>query len=359
MAARSPRRRIAQQQEAAVNSKAYQPTPSDIFLASSMPMACAGIYGRMGKGGIPARGSAGAAPSALAYGNSVVTSDQRGSALASYPGRGQNGPAISELGPSVESPYGSVSGQQIRAVRTPPTMLNRGVYGGEEYQHGDLIARDRHIIANSGRTTSSNREQATGGNPNPEKDGPARPAWKMFNRTLSFQQGTDSTRFLDNGQYHAATMAGARKFPLGEQGTEWSKVWGGTPGLANYRPYGSRSGYGPGAPLPTVRADPGGPYRFNTLLQQGAAGDGPQKIYGGLPWGLHSPTVPPVQVTKGVLGNRFSQVKPVWNIRPQNSKTAGQSWSQSMVSLTGQQAVKLTATPPIRQPGMNARYLGA
>jgi hypothetical protein len=183
-------------------------------------------------------------------------------------------------------------------------------------------------------------------------------AYRMFNRTLSHMYGTNSTRFLDNGQFHAATMAGTRKFPLGTQGQEWANVYGGTQGLANYRPYGERGSRFAGAPQPTVRADPGGPYRFGTLIEQGDPKDGPQKVYGGLPWGLHSPTVPPVQVTKGVLAKRFGQVKPVWNIRPQNSKRAGQSWSQSMVSLSGHQAVQLQSTPPIRQPGMNSRWLG-
>ena len=94
------------------------------------------------------------------------------------------------------------------------------------------------------------------------------------------------------------------------------------------------------------------------LLQVGAPGDGPQKVYGGLPWGLHSPTLNTRQGMQSLIRSRIGQVKPVWNVRPQNSKTAGQSWSQSMVSLSGQQAVKLKATAPIRQPGMNSRWLG-
>jgi hypothetical protein len=354
---RSARRRLNAQAVAAVEARPYQSTPSDVFLASSRPLAAAGIFMRMGRGGTPARSGVGAPASALAHGNSVVTSDARGQARAAYPGHGQAGPALQSAGPDDESPYGSISGRQLRRIDTPPAALNITA-ATPAFQHGRLIARDRHVIENQGRTTSSNREQATGANPNPEKDGPPRPAWKMLNRTLSWQIGADSTANLDNGQFHAATMAGDRKFPLATQGQEWSMVYGGTPFLAQYRAYGERGSKYPGAPAPRVKAEPGGPVRFNTLIAEGDPGDGPQKVYGGLPWGLHSPTVPPVQQTKGMLAGRFKQVKPVWNVRPQNSKRAGQSWSQSMVSLSGQQAVKLSATPPIRQPGMNSRWLG-
>ena len=355
-----PRRRM-QQQVQDIESRPYQPTPSDTFMASSMPLASASIYGRMGKGPAPGMHAVAAPATAPAYGNSVVTTDERGGYATTPKGGGGMGTGKWgwDNGPENNSPYGSVSGQQVRRVDTPPEGISGRYTRTDAFQHGRLIARDRHIIENQGRTVFSANDHRTGGTPNPEKDGPPRPAWRMFNRTLSHQIGVDSTTNLDNGQYHAATMAGGRKFPLGTQGDEWSKVYGGTPYLTNYRAYGERGCKYVGAPTPTVRADPGGPYRFNTLLQEGDPGDGPQKVYGGLPWGLHSPTVPPVQQTKAVLQGRFKQVKPVWNVRPNNSKRAGQSWSQSMVSLTGQQAVKLTSTAPIRQPGMNSRWLGS
>jgi hypothetical protein len=353
--ATAPRRRLQTKAEQ-VQAQNYQPTPSDVFLATSMPLVSAGCFARMGKGAAPLPRPSVAAPvTAVAYGNSVVTSDNRGTPAA-QPGKGMGFP-FHNTSPFDESPYGSVSGIQLRHIDTPKEELSSRYSRTDAFQHGRLIAHDRHIIENQGRVTSSNRQQQTGGSPNPEKDGPPRPAWKMFNRTLSHQIGDDSTRNLDNGQYHAATMAGTRKFPLATQGDEWSKVYGGTPYLAMYRPYGSRKGV-IGGPVPRVKAEPGGPVRFGTLIQEGDPGDGPQKVYGGLPWGLHSPTLPPVQNTNAVVGNRFKQVKPVWNVRPNNSKSAGQSWSQSMVSLTGKQAVKLGATQPIRQPGLNSRWLG-
>lgn len=322
-------------------------SPTAQFILTATPMVPGDIYGRIGKGGFRGRTMINAPATDPAAGNSVVTSDPRGQ-KASGPGDG-TGRGIANLSPF---PW--------RAVLTPHSLDSSGQHARTDaFQWGRLIARDRHILANRGTVTSSDNYQRTGGAPNPEKDGKARPAWKMVNRTISFQNGTNSTRNLDNRDFHAATMAGNRKFPLATQGQEWSIRYGGTPYLANYRPYGTRGGFSSAAPTPTVRAMPGGPYRVRALLQQGAPGDGPQKIYGGLPYGLHSPTLPGKSQTQTIIRSRLGQVKPVWNVRPQNSKTAGQSWSQSMVSLSGQQAVKLGATPPIRQPGLNSRWLGA
>jgi len=333
-----------------VNQVQAQPTtitPSAAFIGSASPMVPGDVYWRMGKGAVRGRQKINAPYSDMAAGNSVVTSDPRGMPAA-QPGKGTG------TGPRNESPFPQ------RSVFTPHSLDSAGMHARTAaFQHGRLIAHDRHILANRGTVTSSANELATGANPNPEADGPARPAWKMVNRTISFQNGVDSTRNLDNNDYHASVLAGNRKFPLATQGQQWSIRYGGTPYLANFRPYGTRGGFDANAPTPTVRAASGGPYKPRTLLQEGAPGDGPQKIYGGLPWGLHSPTLPGKEQTQTLIRSRLGQVKPVWNVRPQNSKTAGQSWSQSMVSLSGQQAVKLGATPPIRQPGMNARWAGA
>lgn len=354
-----PRRRLLSQVQQ-IEAQPHQQSASDVFFSASTAQVMAGVFGRMGRGQPSVRPNPGAPPTALAYGNSVVTVDTRGADTA-QPGKGKGNGQLADLSPFNAGIYGDVRGRQIRRVDTPPEALSAAYTRTDAFQHGRLIAHDRHIIENQGRVTSSANNQRTGANPNPEADGPARPAWKMFNRTLSHQIGVDSTANLDNGQFHAAllTTDGRRKFPLATQGDEWSKVYGGTPGLANHRPYGKRGGFDQGAPRPTVRADPGGPYRFNTLLQVGDPADGPQKVYGGLPWGLHSPTLPSRQHTKAVIESRLGQVKPVQQNRPQNSKAAGQAWSQSVVSLSGQQAVKLAATPPIRQPGMNSRWLGA
>jgi hypothetical protein len=329
-----------------VQQRPTQITPSAQLIGTAAPMVPGDVYWRMGKGAIRGRTTIEAPVTELAAGNSVVTSDPRG-APAAMPEQGMG------YGLANESPY------PFRTILTPHSLDSAGMHARTAaFQHGRLIAHDRHILANQGSVTSSANRQRTGGYPNPEADGPPRPGWKMVNRTISFQNGTDSTRNLDNDDYHASVMAGNRKFPLATQGQEWSIRYGGTPYLANYRPYGTRGGFSSEAPLPTVRAEAGGPYRPRTLLQVGSPEDGPQKLYGGLPWGLHSPTLPGKEQTQTLIRSRIHQVKPVWNIRPNNSKVAGQAWSQTMVSLSGHQAVKLTTTPPIRQPGLNHRWLG-
>lgn len=350
----TPRRRF-QDQVNAVQQRPTVVTPSAQFMANATSMVPGNAMGRMGRGAVAGNHQVNAPVTGLAAGNSVVTSDARG-APAAYPKGGGGNVHLMDAGPGNVSPWPHAQ------VFTPSSLDGAGAHARtDQFQHGRLIAHDRHIIANQGRVTSSNRQQATGGYPNPEADGPPRPTWKMFNRTLSHQIGVDSTANLDNGQYHAFVVVPGRnrKFPLATQGQEWSIRYGGTPYLTEHRPYGHRGGFDAGAPLPTVRAMPGGPYPVRQLLQVGAPGDGPQKVYGGLPWGLHSPTLPQRQGMQSLIRSRLGQVKPVWNVRPNNSKTAGQSWSQSMVSLSGAQAVKLKSTPPIRQPGMNARWLGA
>ena len=356
MAAASPtaRRRFTQK----VNQVQAQPTvitPSAQFLGAAMPLVPGNIYGRMGKGPVSGRRQVNAPVAGLAAGNSVVTTDPRGGLPGSRKTGSTNFPTLRDESPANLSPW------PYAQVFTPGSLDSAGAHARTDaFQHGHLIAHDRHIIQNQGRVTSSAVYQRTGGSPNPEADGPPQRTWKMFNRTISHMYGADDTAFLDNGQYHASvTVPGRnRKFPLATQGQEWSIRYGGTPGLASFRPYGTRGGFSAGAPQPTVRADPGGPFKFGTVLQVGAPNDGPQKVYGGLPWGLHSPTLNTRQGMQSLIRSRIGQVKPVWNVRPQNSKTAGQSWSQSMVSLSGQQAVKLKSTAPIRQPGMNSRWLG-
>jgi hypothetical protein len=352
MAHRPPRRSGGQAAfEQKINQIQSQPeiiTPSAGFISAATPLIPGDIYWRMGRGQPSGRTRIAGMQSGTGAGNVIVTSDPRGE-YAARPGAGA-GDGIANV-----SPY------PVAVVQTPHSLDSAGAHARTPaFQHGKLIARDRHIIAKRGRTTSSADEQRTGANPNPEADGPARPSWKMFNRSISFQIGTDNTRNLDNHDYHATTETDDGKpFPLATQGQQWSIKYGGTPYLANFRPYGSRSGFSEGAPLPTVYSEAGGPYARRTLLQVGAAEDGPQKIYGGLPYGLHSPTTTARGQIQSMVRSRLGQVKPVWANRPSNSRSAGQSWSQSMVSLSGRQAVKLTRATPTRMAGLHSRYLGS
>jgi hypothetical protein len=277
-----------------------------------------------------------------AYGNAVVTSDARGQ-VAAQPGKGA-GEGIANA-----SPYPA---RQIIS----PRDITGSVARTPAFQNGRLIARDRHIAEYRGRTTSGSEHVPTGGTPNPEADGPPRPAWRMLNRTLSWQIGTDSTRFLDNTAFHAKTTAGHAPFPLGTQDGSVQRVYGGTPGLANYRPYGSRKPVSTAAPAPRVVALPGGPYRAGTLLSAGAPGDGPQDVWGGYPHGLVTRSLEPTRLSGSVIRGRLGQVRKPYVSRPQNTKAAGQSMSQAAVHLDGRAAVKIPELTPGRQPGVNGRF---
>lgn len=299
-------------------------------------MAPVAVLARLGRAGF-----AHAPVTGPAQGNSVVRSDARGQAAA-QPGKGA-GNGIANASPYPERSIVTPATQLLLQARTP------------RYQNGRLIARDRHIAAYRGRTASSAADSPTGGTPNPEKDGPPRPSYRMLNRTLSWQVGTDSTANLDNDAFHATTTAGGRPFPLGTQDGSWSKTYGGTRGLADHRPYGSRRGY-QGGPEPRVVALPGGPVRPGTVLSQGSPEDGSQRIWGGYPHGLATVVVEPQQVTTATIKARFDQIRKPRVNRPNNSKAAGQTYDQTIVHLDGTQAVKLPRTQPGRQPGVNRRF---
>lgn len=292
---------------------------------------------------VPRAGLPRAPVTGLAQGNSAVRSDARGQAAA-QPGKGA-GDGIANASPYPE-----------REIITPPTQLLRQARTAA-YQNGRLIARDRHIAAYRGHTTSSAAQSPTGGTPNPEKDGRPRPGYGMLNRTLSWQIGTDSTANLDNTAFHAATTAGDKAFPLGTQDGSWSKTYGGTRGLYAFRRYGSRRGYGPGGPAMRVVALPGGPHRAGTVLAQGSPLDGPQRFWGGYPHGLATIVVEPAKVSQATIRQRFTQIRPPRVNRPLNSKIAGQSFDQVVVHLDGSQAVRLPRMKPSRQPGVNGRFV--
>lgn len=277
-----------------------------------------------------------------AQGNAAVTSDERGQQVA-QPGKGPGPPVLNT------SPFPQ------RQVRTPQSQLGLAART-PAFQGGRMTARDRRVAAYRGHVTlSGQRDTKPGGYPDPDADGPARPAFLMVNRTLSWQLGADATANLDNPAPKPVTAAGGRAFPLGTQGDPWSVVYGGTRGLADHRPYGRRGGP-QGGIEPRVLALPGGPRRPGTVLAEGSPQDGPQKIRGGPPWGLHSPTVPPVELSQGAARARFRQVKPPRANRPLNSRTAGQSWDQGMVRQDGTQAMRIPRTRPGRGPGVNARF---
>lgn len=292
-------------------------------------MVALATLGRRARTGPPA--------TAAAAGNAAVTSDARGAAAA-RPGSG-NGLPRSSAGRLITTPPWQLG----RSVRTPPT------------QHDRLIARDRHIVelVGTSRASSDPRPAFGPAAPNPLAVGPPRPAGMMLDRTVSWQVGTDHTTNLDNEEFHASTTAGARRFPLGNQGsTPWQPRYGGTPGL--YRPYGTR-GHVQGPP-PRIVAQPGGPWPKGTLLDPGSTADGPQLVYGGRPHGRHTQTVPPVAVTRDRQRHIPTQ-RGVRQWRPENSKIAGQSYSQTVVHQSGKGGGRLPRIDGGRQAGTTTRFL--
>lgn len=274
----------------------------------------------------------------LAAGNSVQRGDARTGA-PSYPTLGIGGAA---------TPLGADRNVSDRDAHPELARTPR-------FQHDRLVAADRHILADRGTTKSSNMPSISGGYPNPEHDGPPMPGYRMINRVLSWQLGTDGTAYLDNDGYHATTnTTDGRAWPLADQGSPWTRYNGGTPRL--YRPYGAR-GYVEG-PEPATRALPGDgsgrPPGYR--LAPGDPADGPQKIYSGVPHGLHTPTVPPPVVTQARQKN-IPQQRPPAQMRPANSKIAGQSYSQTVVHLDGTRGGVLPRMNSGRQPGMNSGRL--
>lgn len=307
-----------------------------------------------------------------AAGNSTVTSDLRGGGRpAAWPGVA-NGACAQSSTDSARANGGLIT-PTTPDLRRPDQ--SRAAYGGG-WADGRLTLRERFVQVMRG-TSRQGAQESHSGIPNPQEDGPPAPQYLMDNRTESWQIGVDKTSPEDNAGPFATTvttpppalpaqnignaagqftfMAG-RRFPLGNQGDPWSPVWGGTPGLV--RTYGARGVTGLSGPQPRVFALPGdgSGARNGTLLNAGDPADGPQKIRGGVPHGLHSPTAQSVKMTAARLSSIPTQ-KPPRDDRPANSKIAGQSMSQ-MYPQEGSTSSARTprATNTGRQPGINARF---
>lgn len=191
---------------------------------------------------------------------------------------------------------------------------------GDRQANDKLVTRDRHVFFKVGYENSGRGSGVT----DPPMDGPPRPALASINRTINWQQGTVYAGPA-NGSLN--TMNGnvddlARPYPrdphsgmfIGEQGSGWTPVNGGVPGL--YQPYGSYAGITAG-PVKGIQSP----------VEQGAPGDGPRKIWGGPPHGIHSPTLPDYVNTLGYYMAMPAQRAPRQD-RPDNSTSSGQSFSQ-------------------------------
>lgn len=250
---------------------------------------------------------------------------------------------------------GGVPGQPVKAASGNPAVATKEVYseqlpyGGSEgigfsqfgyprplthaqetairrpgnapvgYSNDKLIAYDRHPLAKVGYENSGRKSGQT----DPPMDGPARPSYTLVQRTVNYQQGTDETAATDDLTRDYSRNASGMY--LGEQGTGWYDVYGGTPGL--YQEYGSYQGISPATP----GYDPvsGQTQGIVAPVSQGAPGDGPQIGWSGPPHGLHSPSLPDYEQTIGRYLAIPQMAAPRVD-RPSNSPIAGQSYSQTV-----------------------------
>lgn len=217
-------------------------------------------------------------------------------------------------GPAFLSQFGTRALQQGQetAVRAP----GNAPVG---YSNDKLIAYDRHGMFKVGYENSGRNSGET----DPPMDGPARPSLWLVQRTINYQQGTDTTAATDDLSRDYTRNAQGQY--VGEQGTGWTPIYGGTPGL--YQAYGSYEGIAPDTPgYDPVTGDTQGIY---SPVAQGAPGDGNHSVWSGPPHGLHSPTLPDYAQTIG----RYMAI-PQMNAprvdRPSNSPIAGQSYSQTV-----------------------------
>jgi hypothetical protein len=211
------------------------------------------------------------------------------------------------------------------------------------YSNDKLVTYDRHPIAKVGYENSGRNSGYT----DPPMDGPARPSYHLVQRTLNYQQGTDTTAATDdlNRDY----TRNAEGMYIGEQGTGWAPVYGGVPGM--YQEYGSYQGVSPSSPPIGSDTSRG----IHSPAVHGQKGDGPASVWSGPPHGLHSPTLPDYSQTIGRYMATPQMARPRVD-RPSNSPIAGQSFSQTVQSQgqTGFNQAKQTMT----RMGFNSRTRG-
>jgi hypothetical protein len=221
--------------------------------------------------------------------------------------RASGNPDVATI-PEVAPPKRPLGAPRPPGVMNPPHTQWRG---GADFANDKLITRDRHGMFKTGTELSGRNSGLT----DPPRDGPARPSLKLIQRTINWQQGSDTTRAQDD------LTRPYLKVPTGEwagtRGDPWNQVYGGTPGL--WQPYGSYQGYTAG-PVKGIQAP----------VEEGAPGDGSQSFAPGPPNGLHSPTMPNYSQTLGYY-MAVPQMRLPRMDRPDNSRAAGQSYSQTVV----------------------------
>jgi hypothetical protein len=183
------------------------------------------------------------------------------------------------------------------------------------FSNDKLTTNDRHGMFKVGYENSGRNSGET----DPPMDGPARPSLWLVQRSISYQQGTDTDAATDD--LSRDYTRNAEGMYIGEQGTGWAPIYGGVPGL--YQEYGSYAGMSPNSPGPSVG--------IHSPVPQGAQGDGTHSVWSGPPHGLHSPTLPNYRQVLGHYQAVPQQTRPRVD-RPSNSPIAGQSYSQTVQS---------------------------
>lgn len=230
-----------------------------------------------------------------------------GPSPSAYPGPGgQLGGMDGTFGPDPAMPQRQPPGVQAWGEGDPGTTEGHESFRrfGIQGFNDKLTVKDRHAYWDTGHQRTGITFSAASANPNtynnPVQEPPTAEL-RTVNRTVSYQMGSDATRNQDDL---------SRPYTwLGEQGSGWSSVWGGVPGL--YTTYGSRGG----VPYPVTDPTDG----------QG----GSQDVWAGPPHGLHSLTYPDY----GDTLNRYQatqQMQPGRLDRPANSPQAGQSYNQTV-----------------------------
>lgn len=231
--------------------------------------------------------------------------------VSSVPSYGpEKSPYGGDTGPSTIPQFGryrTLNPEQESAAPRP----GRPVGGAND----KLTVNDRHGMMKVGYENSGRNSGQT----DPPMDGPARPSLALIQRSLSYQQGTDTTGATDD--LSRDFTRNAEGMYVGSQGDGWSQVYGGVPGL--YQEYGSYQGVSPNSP--------GISEGIHSPTPQGQSGDGPHSVWAGPPHGLHSPTLPTYSQTLGRFMDTVQMTRPRID-RPSNSPIAGQSFSQTVQS---------------------------
>jgi hypothetical protein len=293
-----------------------------------------------------------------AYGNPNVTTAQTVQSKAPYGGSGWNDRFVGGNPPG-QLPYGTdqnptkieteipqFGGPARVLTQSQETAVRAPGNAPVGYSNDKLVAYDRHGMMKVGYENSGRKS----GNTDPPMDGPARPSLWLVQRTINYQSGSDKSAATDDlSRDYTRNDTGMY---IGEQGTGWSHVYGGTPGL--YQEYGSYQGIAPATPGydPITGATQG----IVSPTPQGAPGDGPHDVWSGPPHGLHSPTLPAYAQTIGRYMAIPQMASPRID-RPSNSPIAGQSYSQTVIP-QGQTGTNVAQPVKWGQPNYNQRVSG-